>query len=172
MIRVLMSSYACYTAEEAAIILLIAAGLARFGQRPTLRRAGLAALGAVGMFVPVSVLTAVFSLEGNDPRLPLLTFVGGWLILAFTSRRELAVTLGITLTLVALGMRIQFLALAHSSRYTDNPRMRLMGVRYRRSHPSRFRGPEPPNVVIEPNGFTWLTGLYSVVPPAGGVPGG
>lgn len=141
-----------------AAIVFIVGSVRAFGTRPTLRRALSGLVVALASLVLMSS-TVVLYREGNPDRLLVLLWLGVWLVFTFIRPTRRAALLCAGLFAYFLALRFQYMYLATSSRYTDNPHWRLQNAARRNR-----------NVTIRPVAHTWLTGLYVVEPPTGGAP--
>lgn len=159
---------ALYLIEIAAAIALVLGAVRAFGAAPTLRRllGGLACSLVLGMvFV---LLTTFLSKEGNGSRLPLIYWLGTWLLFACLPSARRALLLSVGLFVYCFIVSQQHAALALSPAYTDNPSARLLMIRRTRQSASVPDDQKPPPATTRTLPHTWLTGLHEVVPPSGG----
>jgi hypothetical protein len=156
--------------------ILLVAGCARvFGGRTTLGRLLLGLFGSLLFGFLFVALTTFLSREGHPDRLQGIVWLGTWVLLAYVRPPRRALLLSVGLFAYAWILSIQYVSLALSSRYTDAPEWRLRGLRLREAA-AAVAGDEQParhgtpmRITIRPAAHTWLTGLYGVDPPAGGM---
>lgn len=115
------------------------------------------------------ILTAVGSDEGiNAITLPLLLLIGNWAFWTFIESQGRIIGFSGLLFIIIFFLKLQYMGLAVTMRYTDNPAARLTWVRY---YQNKGKYAKQPQVHIRSAWHTWLTQLYEVDPPAPGVAG-
>ena len=153
-----------------AVLLLTTISVVVFGHKPTGKNIGVGLIIATLVACVFLCCTVVLYREGDSARL----LVSLWLCIGavatlIPSPRKVAVGC-VLLFAYFFGLRFQYLSLATSAHYTDNPQWRTRNITRRNKMALGQGKPPGQEVVIRSTFHTWLTGLYAVEPPAGGSP--
>ena len=150
-------------------VVLVSGCLWRFGRKPQKSRYVL--FGLLGTFVFVFAFvafTVVGTPEGTRSNSHFYgILIGVWLLLTFVETKKLAWALSFCLLIYMFALRVEYMNLAQSRNYTDNPKVRLEEIKYINELRAKKNIPPVKNIEITPVWHTWLTNLQEIKPPFG-----
>ena len=148
---------------------LIAGCLWRFGKKPRQARiAFYGLLGALGFFCAFAAFSVVGTPEGTRSNSHFFgIFIGSWLLLTFIETKKRAIFLSFCFLFYVTALRIEYMNLAQSRSFTDNPKARLETIASINELRIKKKLSPIENTKIHPVWHTGLTNLQEVKPPFG-----
>lgn len=161
-----------YLTLQISAILLSLGSLLLWHSKPTKKKVVLGFLVATVLASLLLAFTTILSREGNAPHVAFWFWLCLWVLCCFSPEPLTALRQAcICLLILLFGfLRFQYMSIATSNAYTDNPTARRTGIRIRHEREHKHTNVPLPKVEIRPAWHIWLTGLYTVEPAMGGRP--